>query len=141
MEFWGLVYLASIPTKHVPPPGIMYQSLDKKKEYFDTVVGEFIDNYVMSDPDLEEIGQYKEWQRQTREATNNDHGYAMTPTYDETEPDVDFPPEALPIDRENADRVRTINLSHNFKQHKYFPNSLDLYRSSKHLLYCVFQVV
>ena len=106
MEFWGIAYPASIPTKHVPPPGIMHQSLDKKKEYFDTVVGEFIDNYVMSDSDLEEIGQYKEWQRQTREAINNDHGYAMTPTYDETEPDVDFPPEALPIDRENADRVR-----------------------------------
>ena len=106
MEFWGLVDLASIPTKHVPPPGIMHKSLDKKKEHFDTVVGEFIDNYAMSDPDLEEIGQYKEWQRQTREAINNDHGYGMTPTYDETEPDVDFLPEALPTDRENADRVR-----------------------------------
>ena len=59
MEFWGLEDLASTPTKHVPPLGIMHQSLNKKKEYFDTVVGEFIDNYVMSDPDKEEIGQYR----------------------------------------------------------------------------------
>ena len=49
----------------------------------------------MSDPDKGEIGQYKEWQRQTREAVNNDHNYAMTPTHDETEPDVDFPPAPL----------------------------------------------
>ena len=104
MQFWGLEDLASTPTKHVPPLGITHKSLDKKREYFDRVVGEFIDNYVMSDPDKEEIGQYKEWQRQTRESVNNDHDYAMTPTYDEAEPDVDFPP--VSINRENADRVR-----------------------------------
>ena len=60
----------------------------------------------MSDPDKEEIGQYKEWQRQTREAVNNDHDYAMTPTYDEAEPDVDFPPAST--NRENANRVRLV---------------------------------
>ena len=107
MEFWGLEDMGSTPTKHVPPSGIMHQSLDKKKEYFDTVVGEFIDKYVMSDPDKEAIDQYKEWLTQTRDIINTDHDYAMKPTHDEiNEPDVDSPPESQPISTEHADRVR-----------------------------------
>ena len=107
MEFWGLDDLGSKPTKHVPPSSIMHQSLEKKKEYFDTVVSEFVDTYVMSDPDKKAIDQYKKWQARTRDAINMDHDYALKPTHDDiAEPDVDFSPESQPINEQNADRVR-----------------------------------
>ena len=106
MEFWGRENLGSTPTKHVLPSGIMHQSLDKTKENFHTVVGEFIDKYVMSDPD-KAIDQYKEWPTHTRDIINMDHDFAMKPTHDElNEPNVDFPPESQPINTPHADRVR-----------------------------------
>ncbi len=107
MEFWGLEDLASTPTKHTPPPGIAHQSLDKKRKYFDTVVGEFIDEFVMADPDREAINQHKEWQDNTRKTISLDHDYAIKETCDEITGNQ-FPTDMSyqPIDSEKADRIR-----------------------------------
>jgi hypothetical protein len=111
LEFWGLEDLCGTPTKHTPPAGIAHQSLNKKREYFDKVVGEFIDEFVMADPDREAINQFKEWQEQTTKRTemvNLDHDYAMKPTSEEVALDEDFPPDMSlqTIENDKADRIR-----------------------------------
>ena len=44
MTFWGMEELNGHPTQHVPPPGIINKTKEKKLEYFDEVIGEFVDD-------------------------------------------------------------------------------------------------
>ena len=53
MEFWGLQSVTELPTKHVPPPGIIHMEKEIKLEYFNRVVGAFVDEFVTPDPDKE----------------------------------------------------------------------------------------
>ena len=41
------------PTTNVPPPGILHDGKEKKMDYFDKVIGNFVDQYVVADPDKE----------------------------------------------------------------------------------------
>lgn len=52
-EFWGLQNVNDSPTKHVPPEGILRMSKEVKQEYFDHVIGAFVDEFVIPDPDKE----------------------------------------------------------------------------------------
>lgn len=54
MEFWGLQSVTDIPTKHVPLPGIIHMEKETKLEYFNRVVGAFVDEFVTPDPDKED---------------------------------------------------------------------------------------
>ena len=54
MEFWGLQSVTDIPTKHVPLPGIINMEKKSQLEYFNRVVGEFVDEFVTPDPDKED---------------------------------------------------------------------------------------
>jgi hypothetical protein len=47
MEFWGMGNLEESPTKHVPPALIHSQENEKKMEYFQEVVGEFVNEYAL----------------------------------------------------------------------------------------------
>ena len=40
-------------------PGMKHLQLWKKKEYFDSVIGEFVDQFVMADPDKEAVQHNK----------------------------------------------------------------------------------
>lgn len=53
MEFWGMGNLEDSPTKHVPPPGIDSQGNEKKMEYFQDIVGEFVNEYALPKGDQE----------------------------------------------------------------------------------------
>ena len=52
-EFWGLQNVNDSPTKHLPPKGILHLSQEVKQEYFDQVIGAFVDEFVIPDPDTE----------------------------------------------------------------------------------------
>ena len=49
MEFWGLQSVTDTPTKHVPPPGIIHMEKETELEYFNRVVGAFVDEFVTPD--------------------------------------------------------------------------------------------
>ena len=53
MEFWGLENLTGTPTKYVPPTGIIHMTNETKLQYFNTVFGAFVDEFVTPDPDRE----------------------------------------------------------------------------------------
>lgn len=53
LNFWGMEKLDDHPTKHVPPPGIIHKTNEKKIEYFNEVIGSFVDEYVIADVDKE----------------------------------------------------------------------------------------
>ena len=53
LDFWGMKKLDDQPTKHVPPPGILHERSEKKIDYFNNVIGNFVDEYVIADPDKE----------------------------------------------------------------------------------------
>jgi hypothetical protein len=53
MKFWGLQNLTDCPSKHVPPPGIVHMTKEKKLDYFNKVIGAFVDEFVTPDPDKE----------------------------------------------------------------------------------------
>ena len=107
MEFWGLEDLNSTPLKNIPPVGINHHSL-KKKDYFDKAVGEFVDEFVMADPDQEAIHQYKEWREYTTKVVKLDHDYAINDEVIDKRVDNEFPPDTLsmPIDNDKVDRMR-----------------------------------
>lgn len=75
MEFWGLDDKNGKPTKHIPRPGMKHLQLWQKQEYFDTVIGEFVDQFVMADPDKEAV-QHNKTQRSFTGHVYSDHDYA-----------------------------------------------------------------
>ncbi len=59
MAFWGMEKLKDPPTEYVPPTGIAHMTKEKKKEYFNLVVGKFVDEFMISDPEKENELQRK----------------------------------------------------------------------------------
>ena len=53
MEFWGLDNITEPATMHVPPQGIVHMTKEAKKQYFDDVIGRFVDEFVTADPEKE----------------------------------------------------------------------------------------
>ena len=53
MTFWGMKELNGHLMQHIPPPGIINKTKEKKLEYFDEVIGEFVDEFVVPNPDKE----------------------------------------------------------------------------------------
>lgn len=78
LEYWGMDSLKDVPTKHIPPKGILHMSLEKKKEYFNNVIGGFVDEYVMADPDSESLRHFQESEKQETVVNNieAEHDYA-----------------------------------------------------------------
>lgn len=78
MEFWGMDSMDDKPTKNCPPSNILYLPLAKKRKYFNKVVGDFVDEFVMADPDSEVILQHMEAETQASilETIQSDHDYA-----------------------------------------------------------------
>ena len=58
MEFWGIKDLASKPTKNLPPPNIIHKPKTEKERFYNEVVGRFVDQYVLHDPDAELLANY-----------------------------------------------------------------------------------
>ena len=54
MEFWRLQSVTDTPTKHVLPPGIIHMEKETKLEYFNRVVGAFVDEFFTPDPDKQD---------------------------------------------------------------------------------------
>jgi hypothetical protein len=57
--FWGIEKLDDQPTEYVPPAGIAHMTKEKKKEYFNLVIGKFVDEYIIPDPEKENELQRK----------------------------------------------------------------------------------
>lgn len=76
MEFFGLKEVNGTPTKHVPPAGILHLPKARKKTFND-VLGSFVDEFVMADPDQDPVTENQELQRiSSLEATvGHDHDY------------------------------------------------------------------
>jgi hypothetical protein len=106
MEFWGLDDLDGKPTKHAPQPGMIHLPLWKKKEYFDEVIGEFVDEFVMADPDKEAVNQHKKNQESLTRNIHLDHDYAKIDTC-EYEKDSEATNSTIPTD-DKTDKVRYI---------------------------------
>ena len=77
MEFWDLDNRDGKPTKHIPRPGMKHLPLLQKKEYFDMVIGEFVDQFVMTDPEKEAQKQHKKSQISLTGHVHLDHDYAI----------------------------------------------------------------
>lgn len=91
LEFWGMESLNAVPTKRVPPPERQNMSKTRKVAYFDKHIGDFVDEFVMADPDKEVIQQQKLLNERTDLVTviNQDHDYVMQ-TPEPHEPDHDL---------------------------------------------------
>ena len=50
---FGGCSVTDTPTKNVRPPGIIHMEKETKLEYFNRVVGAFVDEFVTPDPDKE----------------------------------------------------------------------------------------
>jgi hypothetical protein len=53
LDFWGMEKLDGQLTNHVPSHGILHKTKEKKIDYFNEVIGNFVDEYVVVDPDKE----------------------------------------------------------------------------------------
>ena len=53
LDFWGMKNLTDQLAKHAPPPGILFKTSEKKLDYLNEVIGNFVDKYVIVDPDKE----------------------------------------------------------------------------------------
>lgn len=69
------------PRNYVPPAGILHMTTARKREYFDRVIGAFIDQFVMVDPDSDATRQIRELHErcQSVDAIEHDHDYTNAP--------------------------------------------------------------
>ena len=112
MEFFGMDDLDDTPTKHVPPAGILHLSKASKKTYFDDVIGSFVDEFVMADPDQDAVMENLEvQQRSTHVATvDHDHDYCSVSPADEVVQDS-TDNDATEEDISGTDKVRLVHLN------------------------------
>jgi len=87
MEFFCMNDLNDTPVKHKPPNGILHLPKTRKKAYFDEVIGSFVDEFVMADPDRDAVMQNQELQQRSRQVAtiDHDHDYFDTLPSDEVE--------------------------------------------------------
>ena len=81
MEFFNMDDLDDNPRNYVPPAGILHMTTAKKREYFDRVIGAFVDQFVMVDPDSDATLQIRELHERSRRvgAIEHDHDYTNAP--------------------------------------------------------------
>lgn len=111
MEFFGMNDLDDNPTKHKPPSGILHSQNARKKMYFDDVIGAFIDEFVMADPDRDAVEQNKELQQRSLQVAtiDHDHGYCTgAAPADDVEGDK-ADDNVMEEDLSETDKVRYIN--------------------------------
>ena len=66
---------------HVPPTGILHMTNARKREYFDRVIGAFVDQFVMVDPDSDATLQIRELHERSQsvDAVEHDHDHTNAP--------------------------------------------------------------
>lgn len=81
LEFWGMQSLADVPSKHVPPAGIQHMSKERKSAYFHKHIGAFVDEFVMADPDKEEVTQHELLKKRSNllHVIHDEHDYTKPP--------------------------------------------------------------
>ena len=112
MEFFGLNEVSGIPTKHVPPAGIFHLPKARKKTFFDDVLGSFVDEFVMVDPDQDAVMENQELQRISSLVATvaHDHDYfAKCQTNGELQDNTDD--DVTEEDTSGTDRVRSVNFT------------------------------
>ena len=78
LEFFGMGELDDTLTQNRFVPNISHKSKEVKQEYFDRVIGDFVDQYLLTDEDAEVIRDHAQSeQRAVRIA--DDHCYSMQP--------------------------------------------------------------
>ena len=107
MEFFNMDDLDDNPRNYVPPVGILHMTTARKREYFDRVIGAFVDQFVMVDPDSDATFQIKELHERSQNvaAIEHDHDYTNAPPPAEVQnetPDEEHKDEDL----NGPDRVR-----------------------------------
>lgn len=110
MEFFGLNEVNGTPTKHVPPAGILHLPKSRKKTFFDDVLGSFVDEFVMADPDQDAVMEDQELQRISSlvATVDHDHDYfAASQTNGELQDNTDD--DVTEEDTSGTDKVRSVN--------------------------------
>ena len=112
MEFFCMNDLNDTPVKHKPPNGILHLPKTRKKAYFDEVIGSFVDEFVMADPDRDAVMQNQELQQRSRQVATIDHdhdyfGALPSDEVEELEGNVDD--EVAAEDLSGTDKVRSAN--------------------------------
>ena len=77
MEFFNMDDLDDNPRNYVPPSGILHMTTARKREYFDRVIGAFVDKFVMVDPDSDATLQTRELDERSQsvDVIEHDHDY------------------------------------------------------------------
>lgn len=80
LTFWGMQNLEDKPTKHIPPQGIIHMTKQVKLEYFNKVIGKFVDEYVTPNPENERMAAQSETETTTDgilQVIAADHDYVV----------------------------------------------------------------
>lgn len=81
MEFFNMDDLDDNLGNYVPPTGILHMTTARKREYFNVVIGAFVDQFVMVDPDSDATLQIRELHERSQsiDAVEDDHDYTSAP--------------------------------------------------------------
>ena len=112
MQFFCMNDLNDTPVKHKPPNGILHLPKTRKKAYFDEVIGSFVDEFVMADPDRDAVMQNQELQQRFRQVATVDHDhdyFGVLPANGVEEGNVDD--EVIEEDLSGTDKVRSANFN------------------------------
>eukprot|EP00794_Sanderia_malayensis_P016282 gene16282-17920_t len=74
MEFWGIRDISGRATKNLPPSNIVDKTKEEKAKYLDEVVGKFVDQFVLHNPDEQIVAKYETLQYISKNAVC-DHAY------------------------------------------------------------------
>lgn len=97
------------PRNYVPPAGILHMTTARKREYFDRVIGAFVDKFVMVDPDSDATLQIRELHERSQsvDAIEHDHDYIKELSTSPLEVQHETPDgECKDQDLNGPDRVR-----------------------------------
>ena len=109
-SFFGLNEVNGTATKHVPPAGILHLPKARKKTFFDDVLGSFVDEFVMADPDQDAVMGNQELKRISSlvATVGHDHDYfAASQTNGELQDNTDD--DVTEEDTSGTDKVRSVN--------------------------------
>ena len=105
MEFFMMHDLNDKIGNNAPPAGILHMATARKREYFDEVIGAFVDQFVMADPDHDATFQMQELHDRSTHvaAIGHDHDYSSAPPPAEV---LNVDEEQIEEDQSGTDKVR-----------------------------------
>ena len=97
MEFFGMENINDYPQYNNFVANISYKSNEVKKEYFDRIIGQFVDQYLLIDGEAEAVRQHQQISQRAARVFA-DHGYSLCKENQEQEI---LPSEAIPEEEDD----------------------------------------